>query len=99
MPKEFFNFEEDFKQCDLLIIMGTSLKVQPFGSIYNHVPEDCPRLLINREVVGEWLEYEENPKLNYRDVALLGDCDNICLKLAEKLGFKKELLKMVDQKQ
>ncbi len=98
MPKEFFNFESDFKQCDLLVIMGTSLKVQPFGSIYNHVREDCPRLLINREAVGEWLEHEEKPELNYRDVALLGNCDDICMKLADRLGFKNELLKLVKQK-
>jgi hypothetical protein len=31
--------------------MGTSLVVQPFASLVDRVPPDCPRLLINREKV------------------------------------------------
>ena len=34
LPKRFFQLvSTDFKQCDLLIIMGTSLTVQPFASL------------------------------------------------------------------
>ncbi len=40
----------DFQECDLLIVMGTSLQVQPFASLVQKVPQSCPRLLINREV-------------------------------------------------
>ena len=36
-------------RCDLLLVMGTSLVVQPFASLVDRVPPDCPRLLINRE--------------------------------------------------
>ena len=42
----------DFPKCDLLIVMGTSLQVQPFASLIHHVPRECPRFLLNREVVG-----------------------------------------------
>ena len=38
---------------DLLIVMGTSLKVQPFASTMDAVGKCVPRLLINRELVGE----------------------------------------------
>ena len=38
-------------RCDLLVVMGTSLVVQPFASLVDRVPPDCPRLLINREKV------------------------------------------------
>lgn len=54
----FFNglcttvLQEDFPACDLLIVMGTSLKVQPFASLIDDVPETTPRLLINREKSG-----------------------------------------------
>lgn len=44
--------QEDFPKCDLLIIMGTSLKVQPFASLVDAVPDTTPRLLINREKSG-----------------------------------------------
>jgi NAD-dependent SIR2 family protein deacetylase len=40
----------DFDKCDLLIVMGTSLKVNPFRSLIDFVPADCPRVLVNRYV-------------------------------------------------
>jgi len=53
LPVEFFKkSDEDFPKCDLLIVMGTSLKVQPFASLIGMVSDDVPRLLINMEVVG-----------------------------------------------
>jgi NAD-dependent deacetylase sirtuin 2 len=42
--------DSDFDKCDLLIVMGTSLVVQPFASLIDRVPKECPRLLLNREV-------------------------------------------------
>lgn len=44
---------QDFHSCDLLIVLGTSLSVQPFASLVNRVPASCPRLLLNLESVGE----------------------------------------------
>ena len=36
LPKRFFECaERDFKKCDLLIIMGTSLAVYPFAGLIN----------------------------------------------------------------
>ena len=53
LPERFFKLrKEDFSKCDLLIVMGTSLTVQPFASLVDQVNEDCVRLLINREEVG-----------------------------------------------
>src|SRR5689334_14126621 len=43
---------KDFPQCDLLIVMGTSLVVYPFASLVGDVTEDCPRLLINKDATG-----------------------------------------------
>uniref|UniRef100_A0A383W007 Deacetylase sirtuin-type domain-containing protein n=1 Tax=Tetradesmus obliquus TaxID=3088 RepID=A0A383W007_TETOB len=54
LPDRFYQrMEADFPACDLLLVMGTSLVVQPFASLIDAVPEHCPRLLINRERVGE----------------------------------------------
>ena len=48
----------DFKDADLLITIGTSLKVHPFASLIDRVDDECPRLLINLESVGEIDEEE-----------------------------------------
>jgi NAD-dependent deacetylase sirtuin 2 len=54
LPPRFFELmSTDFAKCDLLIIMGTSLTVQPFASLIHKVRDEVPRLLINREKVGE----------------------------------------------
>ena len=53
LPTRFFRCIPDLKTADLLIVMGTSLQVQPFASLIDAVPASCPRLLINLERVGE----------------------------------------------
>ena len=88
MPEEFYKCEEDFDECDCLIVSGSSLQVAPFSLLPSFCPNDCPRVLINRELVGDWNRKIYN---NYRDVALLGDCDSIYLHLAELMGFRDEL--------
>lgn len=109
LPERFFKcMNSDFKKCDLLIIMGTSLAVQPFASLLNQVTDECPRLLINMEkvgqasgmslasfIVGDGLRFDQEG--NYRDVALIGSCDDGCNMLAEKLGWSQDLKKLVSQ--
>ncbi|RNA07447.1 NAD-dependent deacetylase Sirt2 isoform X3 [Brachionus plicatilis] len=110
LPKEFWNFTSDFSKCKLLIIIGTSLAVQPFAGLAGQVDLNCPRVLINRdqigdsEMLGSFLTnlFHLNPEFGstsntHRDVFLEGDCDKICLQLAEKLGWKEELLKLMDE--
>ena len=95
LPVKFTeNVEKDFKNCDLLIVMGTSLLVNPFAKLTCMVDEDCPRLLINRELVGDFEPYISESDENYRDVFIQGDCDDGCLKLAKKLGITKELINL-----
>jgi len=64
--------------------MGTSLVVQPFASLVDLVPEDCPRLLINLEHVGDF-----GSRSN--DVVYLGKCDDGVRELCRLLGWEKEL--------
>jgi len=98
LPKRFDLAEADFPQCDLLLVMGTSLVVQPFAGLVAAVGEDVPRLLINREMRGldgcQGLEggfrfhLEEQ---NYRDVFSPGMCDDGCRNLATLLGWESDL--------
>lgn len=49
LPKKFMNHVSDLGTCDCLIIMGTSLVVQPFASLTARTEETTPRLYINLE--------------------------------------------------
>ncbi|KAB5535584.1 hypothetical protein PHYPO_G00119400 [Pangasianodon hypophthalmus] len=106
LPSRFFSsMKKDFPQCDLLIIMGTSLQVQPFASLVSRVPNSCPRLLINMEKSGQsdfgmgllgfggGMDFDSDKA--YRDVAHLSTCDDGCLAIAELLGWKAELEELV----
>ena len=95
MPSEFFNYEKDLKDCDCLIVTGTSLKVHPFSNLPNSVSVDCPRILINRDLVGVWEESLKSPERNYRDVHLVGDCDSVYKKLSNLLNYNNELDKLI----
>lgn len=92
LPEKFFKcLHSDLRKCDLLIIIGTSLTVQPFASLIKGVGEYCPRLFINMEKEsGDGVLMVEQ-KNNYRDVLLLGECDSWCRKLSDKLGWSKDL--------
>uniref|UniRef100_A0A8C1T688 NAD-dependent protein deacetylase n=1 Tax=Cyprinus carpio TaxID=7962 RepID=A0A8C1T688_CYPCA len=106
LPARFFtSMKMDFPRCDLLIIMGTSLQVQPFASLVSRVSNSCPRLLINMEKTGQSefgmglfsfggaMDFDSDKA--YRDVAHLSTCDDGCMALAELLGWKEELEQMV----
>lgn len=97
LPRKFYQQREiDFKRCDLLIIMGTSLEVQPFGQLITQPIKQCVRLLINRDLVGTVRGFDiffgtdglkVGQKDNKRDVAWLGDCDDGVQALADNVGL------------
>merc|ERR1711982_24256 len=90
---EFFRLSgEDLRKCDLLIVMGTTLKVYPVAGIVNDVPQLAPRLLINKERVGPWrssagFEGDCNTS-SYRDVFFEGTCDAAAMQLGQLLGWQ-----------
>lgn len=75
---EFFHraMKQDKDEVDLLIVIGSSLKVRPVALIPSSIPHEVPQVLINREPL---------PHLNF-DVELLGDCDVIINELCHRLG-------------
>ncbi|XP_027900787.1 NAD-dependent protein deacetylase sirtuin-2 isoform X1 [Xiphophorus couchianus] len=106
LPTRFFTtMKMDFPLCDLLIVMGTSLQVQPFASLIGRVSKSCPRLLINMEKTGQadpilgllgfggGMDFDSENA--YRDVAQISTCDDGCLALADLLGWKAELEELV----
>lgn len=73
------SINEDKNKCDLLIVIGSSLKVKPVANIPHLLPKNVPQILINRESLKH---------MNF-DVELLGDCDvivnEVLMRLEERL--------------
>ncbi|WFC94392.1 NAD-dependent histone deacetylase sir2 [Malassezia brasiliensis] len=76
---------DDFDRCvfadrdevDLVLVMGTSLKVAPVSDLLSHLPPRVPVVLINRTPITHMA----------MDVMLLGDSDGIVQYLRRKLGW------------
>jgi len=86
LPPEFFASRHLPAKADLCIVLGTSLTVQPFASLPSFCSEGVPRLLINKERVGD---IGSRPD----DVVLLDDCDAGVRRLAMALGWDEDLEK------
>ncbi|TXT04894.1 hypothetical protein VHUM_03977 [Vanrija humicola] len=68
---------KDREDVDLLVIMGTSLKVAPVSEVLSHIPHSVPQIFINLTPVTH-----VKP-----DVLLLGDADSIVTNLSDRLGW------------
>ncbi|XP_078530055.1 NAD-dependent protein deacetylase sirtuin-3-like [Lissotriton helveticus] len=98
LPKRFYEFSKDFGNADLLIIMGTSLAIEPFASMVNSVRPNVPRLLLNRHLVGP---FKKKP-LKITDVAEVGELTDSTTKFAEALRWTtdiEELMKKTESVQ
>ncbi|KAK5168716.1 Sir2 histone deacetylase Hst2 [Saxophila tyrrhenica] len=84
LPADFFKHRMLPAEADLVIVLGTSLTVQPFASLPSMIREHTPRLLINKERVGGIGSGSD-------DVLLIGDCDAGVRQLAEACGWLDEL--------
>ncbi|KAF9955969.1 NAD-dependent protein deacetylase sirtuin-2 [Mortierella alpina] len=102
LPDRFGDLsQEDFDKCDLLLVLGTSLQVEPFNRLITKVPPSCPRLLINRDKAGEDMHsgFDFDDKWKYtikRDAVFLGNCDDGVRKLAKLCGWEGELQAMFE---
>ncbi|KAM7102417.1 NAD-dependent protein deacetylase sirtuin-1 [Ciconia maguari] len=77
LPEQFHRaMKYDKNEVDLLIVIGSSLKVRPVALIPSSIPHEVPQILINREPL---------PHLHF-DVELLGDCDVIINELCQRLA-------------
>lgn len=78
LPSKFHKtIREDILKCDLLICIGTSLKVAPVSEIVNMVPSHVPQILINRDPVKH-AEFDLN---------LLGYCDDVATLISQKCSW------------
>jgi NAD-dependent SIR2 family protein deacetylase/ankyrin repeat protein len=78
--------DEDFKECSLLIVLGTTLQVYPFAGLLNKTSLLTPRLLINKELTGPFKQLNDGNH-KYRD-AYIGNVDDGVKELAQMLGLE-----------
>ncbi|XP_023271210.1 NAD-dependent protein deacetylase sirtuin-3-like [Seriola lalandi dorsalis] len=91
LPQKYFLHTKDFPKADLLIIMGTSLQIEPFASLVNTVRSTVPRLLLNRHAVGPF----EKVPLRRGDHIELGDLEDTVRRFAEMLGWNDEITELM----
>jgi NAD-dependent deacetylase sirtuin 2 len=104
LPQRFAELSKsDFAECDLLLVLGTSLKVHPVAGLVRKVGHTVPRLLVNRERVGEDTGGVLSPTRmtsssgfqfdcpGTRDVFCEGDCDAGVSELVKLLGWEADL--------
>ncbi|KAI5922269.1 DHS-like NAD/FAD-binding domain-containing protein [Camillea tinctor] len=84
LPDAFYEGSSIAAQADLVLVMGTSLTVHPFAGLPRLAPEPVPRVLLNRECVGDLGTRAD-------DVLRLGTCDAGVRDLADALGWRGEL--------
>ncbi|KAF7853381.1 hypothetical protein EAF04_010675 [Stromatinia cepivora] len=72
--------KHDRDQVDLVITIGTSLKVAPVSEVVPYLPSNVPQIQINRDPVSH-LDF---------DIDLLGECDVVVSELCKALGWNLE---------
>ena len=72
--------EHDKPLVDLVIVIGTSLKVAPVSEVVPYLPAHIPQMYISRTPVSH---------VNF-DVDMLGDCDVVVAELCRRLGWELE---------
>ena len=67
----------DVQKCDLLICIGTSLKVAPVSEIIGVLPPSIPQVYISKTPVTH-IEF---------DTTFLGNCDDVIRDLVRQCGY------------
>lgn len=71
-------FDQDKALVDLVLIIGTSLQVEPVKNILSMIPTDVPQIYISKTAcTGGW-----------PDIELLGQCDIVVGELARRAGWQ-----------
>ena len=91
LPLSFFEKLKDINDIDLIIIMGTSLKVYPFAGIPRFVNPNVGIVVFNMEKVGDY-EYD---KINMNNYFIKGKTDDIVLKFLKDIKLYDEFEKFI----
>jgi len=70
--------DHDREKCDLLICIGTSLKVAPVSEIIGFLPSNVPQIYISKTPVSH-VEF---------DIEFLGSCDDVVVELCRLMNWE-----------
>jgi len=83
------------EECDLLIVIGTALAVQPFASIVTEVDDKTPKVLIN---MTKTENYDfDNKELHPERIFLQGKCDEVVAKISKDCGWEQEFKERIQK--
>ena len=103
LPQRFWShLDQDFQQCDCLIITGTSLAVSPFNGLIAKPKSGTTRVFINKTKPGSvgftgWIMGmgRSSVSLNgLNDLVQLDDCDKTVEQICTIAGWGEELRDM-----
>ncbi|KAK3103077.1 hypothetical protein FSP39_016292 [Pinctada imbricata] len=94
LPQRFYFYLKDMLQTDLVIVMGTSLEVQPFAGIVDTVKWDVPRILFNMHPVGPFRYHRRA-----QDFVSPGDLISSVQKFAASAGWKADLTELITKEE
>ena len=77
LSDDFYETMDKIQDCDLGIIIGTSLSVEPFSSLPEKLNKNAWSVVINNEQIGEF-DYDDLMKYH---LFIEGSCDEICKKI------------------
>jgi NAD-dependent SIR2 family protein deacetylase len=106
LPSRFQDLvNQDTADCDLLIVMGTSLMVMPVAAIPDWVSPTCPRILLNRDLVGSFRNKGSRRRKrgggigtdDPRDVFVQGECDDGVRKICALAGWEDMLRRRFEE--
>ena len=86
LPTRFFEKLQESRDVDMIIIMGTSLKVHPFASIPDLVGQNAFKLVFNMEEVGDF-HYQS---LEEDSLFIPGKTDQNIIKFLKDINLYKE---------
>lgn len=87
LPARFFElWDEDADQVEVAIVAGTSLTVYPFAGLPSEVGKKALRVLINKELVGDFKVTNRKSDLIFQH-----DCDEMANHIAEAMGWTERL--------
>jgi NAD-dependent histone deacetylase SIR2 len=80
LPNTFFDrlTNVDAERTDLVLVIGTSLKVAPVSEMPNFIPHTVPHIYISLEPIRH-VEF---------DIQLLGSCDDVVRELCRRAGWE-----------
>uniref|UniRef100_A0A2C9M6S3 Deacetylase sirtuin-type domain-containing protein n=1 Tax=Biomphalaria glabrata TaxID=6526 RepID=A0A2C9M6S3_BIOGL len=92
LPKRFYFYLKDMLQTDMVLILGTSLEVQPFAGIIDTVRWTVPRVLFNRNAVGPFKHGKRA-----KDFVAEGDLLESLQSFVTMAGMKEDMVDLITQ--